>query len=310
MSSQIRRWLAAWSVILAVASNAGAQRPLRFDREAKPWTPEEFIAKLDQIVHIDNQYDGTLESIARLLADQMGVTVLHDEKAFKDADPPLDNVQTTKVHLPIMHHVRVETVFRQLLDPLGGTLLIRGDHFLISTVKEAMRRSELGPLPTRFADDDDEAVVPLWTRGHNGLIVHCTFDGQPLRGVVTALAARYPEYRIELSNQVGVRDRARITGTLINLPLSDVCREIAEAAGLQTVDTANGTLITTPVHAADLRQREEARQRQALLARYAIASAPPSLYQSTQPLSRRNAVNWNDYAQQIRNRQTAPANGE
>jgi len=311
MSSQMGRWLAAWSVTFAVVSGVGAQqRPVRLDLEARPWTPAEFVAKLAQVAHIDKPYDGPLESIVQSLADQLGVTILYDDVAFKNADPPLDNVQTTTVRLPVMNNVRVETIFRKLLDPLGGTVLIRGDHLHLSSKKEAYRQSGHGPVLSVNDEDCDETVVESWPPFRESPIVHCHFQHQSLRETVAELARRYPEFPIQLSPRVGVRDRTPISGTLVNLPLGDVCQQIARAAGLDAVDNANGMIITTSQHAAQLHRQQEERQRQILLARIreSLPAQPFNQFQNSP--KRPKAIDWNDYSRRIRNRQSVPADGE
>ena len=309
MSTQISLGAVVFALVFVPTSGSLGQS-IRIEGQARPYTPEDFVAKLSQIVHVEKQFEGPLENVVRPLADLLSVTILYDDIAFKNADPPLDNVQTGTARLPVMKNVRVETIFRTLLDPLGGTLLIRGDHLYITTIKVAIQQSESGSLRPRFLEDDDEPFVPLCMSWHSPLIVHCTFDHKSLRDVVSTLAARYPEYRIELSTRVGLRDRTPINGTLINLPVNDVCQRIAEAAGLEAVDTPNGALITTHVHAADVRQQEEVRYRQLLQARYATFAPQRSLFQASQPNSRPKAVDWDDYSRRIRNRQTPPANGE
>src|SRR5260370_19826820 len=115
MSSQMGRWLAAWSVTFAVVSGVGAQqRPVRLDLEARPWTPAEFVAKLAQVAHIDKPYDGPLESIVQSLADQLGVTDLYIDININHAHPLLHKIQNTSVPFTVLNNFPVSTRFHKL----------------------------------------------------------------------------------------------------------------------------------------------------------------------------------------------------
>ena len=203
MKSATWQSLAATTVMLVAASWVNAQS-IRSELQLRSTTNEELVEKLKLVVRFDQPFEGELREIVTLLSSRLDVTILYDSVAFRNGDPPLDNVDSTKVLLPILRNVRLETVFRKLLDPLDGQILLRGDHLEISTKKEAAKQSGHRPIAVDSEDDDASIATAIWPEFRSFPIAHLTARNRPLSEIVAELAERYPNDQVFFSSQAGL----------------------------------------------------------------------------------------------------------
>src|SRR5262245_23845954 len=107
-----------------------------------PQTPERTKAlskALSKVVDIERPINASLKDVLEFLSDRFDLTIIVDPVAFKNSDPPLENVEETAVKLPKLPGVTLSTVLRLILSPIGGTYLVRRDYIEITTAKEAIK---------------------------------------------------------------------------------------------------------------------------------------------------------------------------
>lgn len=115
----------------------------------------ELVAKLSKVVDIERPLESPLRDVLEFLSDRFELTIIVDPVAFKNAEPPLEDVEGTRVRLPKLPGVTLSTVLRLVLAPIGGTYLVRRDYVEITTAKEAIKEK------TVRAYEVADLVIPI-----------------------------------------------------------------------------------------------------------------------------------------------------
>ena len=217
--------------------------------------------QLSKVIDIDKPFDGDFKDILEYISDRYELTFIIDSVAFKNVDPPLDNVDTTKSKLPKLPGVTLHTVLRFLLDPIDGTYFVRRD-FIEITTRKALRE-RLGNEPTTSLEWQGSAAKTLL--------------GEPVN--LNAKEMSFADAVRELADTTGanivIDPRAKeiarkpITATLQQAPLRTALRVLADMVELKVVALDNILYVTTPENAEKF-----AKEVAANLARPELVPAP------------------------------------
>jgi hypothetical protein len=203
---------------------------------------------LTKVVDIDKPFDGDLKDILEYLSDRFELTFIIDPVAFRNSDPPLDNVDSTKMNLPKLPGVKLHTVLRLLLDPIGGTYFVHGDFIEITTYKAL--RKKLG-----------YQAVPAWDRteaSYLGDPVHLLAKEMPFADAVRELADASGA-NIVIDIRAKEQAKKPVTATLQQAPLRTAVRVLADMVELKVVALDNILYVTTPENAEKIAKEEAAK---------------------------------------------------
>src|SRR5262249_23406500 len=228
---------------------------------------EEVMQKVSRRINIDRPTELSLKEMLRVLQDQVGVNFRICDDAFKALEPPLENIEETKIHLPRMTNTRLDSFLVFALQSVNGTFLVRRDHLEITTLKEACRECG-GHWPYFDAalnwPDSTEAYADFRLP-----FVQMTFTNRPLTAVFADLMAVYNDRNVVFAPTATQRMKVAVTGRLLNVPLNQALQILAKLADLESVTCGNITLITTAEKAEpmlkDLAERRAVRRIQRLL---------------------------------------------
>lgn len=199
-----------------------------------------------------------------------------NEKAFQEEDVP--EVQKTELANPNPippKDASLDAVLRKLLSRVpaksGATYVVRHDGIIEITTGEAVRRE----FYRRSVEGLDKPLPPL---------VIAVFEEKPLAEALRTLA-RQAHGNVVLDLR-SVKDAAKapVTAELINVPLDDAVRLLADLAGLHSVSVGRVLYVTTAENARRLAAEEEAREeKQGLGGRAPIRPIDPKKEKSFTP---------------------------
>jgi hypothetical protein len=180
------------------------------------------------------------------LADLYDLTFDVNEAAFK-AEMVEDVLSKPVVERPIpkMANVSLDTVLRKILERIpaqsGVTYVIRRDTIEITT--------------------GARLVQEIWGNSYNGPflpLANATFDRRPLEDALKDLADA-ADFTVLVDAQVAEKARVPVTARLVNTPLDQAVRLLANMADLQSFLVANVLYVTTKESAATLEKQEKQR---------------------------------------------------
>ncbi|MFL5342855.1 MAG: hypothetical protein ACJ8F7_22200 [Gemmataceae bacterium] len=244
--------LAAIALTVGLAGRVAAEGP-----PTPAATSDELRKQLAKPVEIEKPFDGDMKDILEYLSDKYSITFIIDPVAFKNADPPIDNVESTKVKLPKLPEISLHAILRLLLDPIGGTYFARRDYVEITTPK--VLQEKFGYEPRRQLRPEN-ACTPLVEAVHLGERVHVVAKEQPFADAVREIA---DTTGANIVIDVRAKELAKkpITATLQQAPLRTALRVLADMVELKVVAMDNILYITTPENAEKLLKEEAARPR-------------------------------------------------
>src|SRR5262249_43405452 len=85
--------------------------------------------------------DGPLKEFLNELHSRHGVNFRINDLAFKNSDPPLEEVGDVKVKVSIAISVRLDRMLMQVLEPIQGVYMVRQGYLEITTFKDAMKEA-------------------------------------------------------------------------------------------------------------------------------------------------------------------------
>jgi hypothetical protein len=194
-------------------------------------------------VSIEKELAGAqLRDVLEMLSDRYDLTFIVDVKEFERSGGNA-NVEDMNVRLPKMPGVSLQTVLRQLLAQLPGegTILVRHDHLLVTTVDRYVMEV--------YGKQLDRLPQPL---------VHIILR-QRLLGTALADIAQQSGRDIVLDPRVRDPDQLLVTATLLNTPTDTAVRVLAEMTNLKAVQLNNLFFVTTRDFAAELQAEEDKR---------------------------------------------------
>ncbi|HLW68707.1 MAG TPA: hypothetical protein VKS79_25540 [Gemmataceae bacterium] len=312
------RWLSALC-LLSITSCALAQEeqapPISLSQRNREWTVEEVMQKLSVRINVDYKTEIPIRDLLNQLQDHCGVSFRIYEDAFKALEPPLENVEETKIRLPRMMNTRLDSLLTFALQSVNGTVLVRRDHLEITTLKEACRECG-GPWPG-FDVDLDWPDSPEAYADFRLPFVQMAFTNRPLTSVFADLIAVYNDRNVVFAPQATQRMKVAVTGRLTNIPLNQALQILAKLGDLEAVTCGNITLITTAEKAEpmlkDLAERRAVSRIQRLLEQNDIyaskdqirgAFLQPSGSASSNARGRAR-VSWDDYARNVLEKRSA-----
>ncbi|HEV3143211.1 MAG TPA: hypothetical protein VGZ47_04930 [Gemmataceae bacterium] len=317
MLLSVGRWLCTL-VLISFASWASAQEvaspPISLSQRTREWTVEEVMQKLSLRINVDYKSEIPLRDLLGQLEDHCGVSFHVYEDAFKALEPPLENVDETRIRLPRMTNTRLDSLLTLALQPVNGTVLVRRDHLEITTLREACRECG-GPWPG-FDVDLDWSLDQSFFFDFRLPFVQMSFTNRPLNAVFAQLMAVYNDQNIVFAPEAMQRMKVPVTGRLLNVPLNQALEVLAKLADLEAVTCGKITLITTAEKAApmlkDLAERRAVRRIQSLLEEENIYATPeqiralflPPASNSGTTNRSRARISWDEYARNVREKQS------
>jgi hypothetical protein len=240
-----------------LAGDARADAPA--DQPADRSRPYEHLAeKLMRPASLDKEISGApLRDVLGLLSDKYDLTFIVDAKEFERSSG-VANIEDANVRLPKMPAVSLQTVLRQLLTQLPGegTILVRHDHLLVTTIDRYMMEV--------YGKQLDRLPQPL---------VHIVLK-QRLLGIALADIALQSGRDIVLDPRVRDPEKLLVTVTLLNTPTDTAVRVLAETTNLKAVQLDNVFFVTTREFAAELQKEEDKRVK--MRSRDGTGPRPPS----------------------------------
>jgi hypothetical protein len=224
-----RHGLAALALGLALAAAPAAPVPTAKDDNKAAETPAEKVKKaLDRNIanlEIENQQFALAFD---QLHEETKINFVLDRAGLAQMGIDVDNGMPVKAKL---QNVKVKTVLRNILNQYGLSYAIIGDSVLVSTDEMAIYRQ----LKQRVSLDLDR--VPM---------------DKALKGL-----ARETATNLLVDNRAQKEAQTPVTLQVDEVPLETAVRLIGEAAGLKAVRLGNVVLMTTRVHATELRSEPE-----------------------------------------------------
>jgi hypothetical protein len=272
------------------------------------------MEKLGRRINVTSNSDMPLRDILNLLHDRVGANFRIYDEAFKALEPPLENVEDTKIRLPRMVNTRLDSFLTLALESINGTFLVRRDHLEITTLKEACRECG-GPWPGFDVDldwpDSREAYLDFRLP-----FVQMAFTNRPLTAVYADLMAVYNDRNVVFAPQATQRMKVAVTGRLLNVPLNQALQILAKLGDLEAVTCGNITLITTAEKAEpmlkDLAERRAVSRIQRLLEENEIYATKDQIRAMFLPLPSpssgatrgRAKISWDNYARNLLDRRS------
>ena len=189
--------------------------------------------KLNKIAEIEKTVEAPLKDVLELIADHSHVPLLINEFAFKDLEPPLENVGETRIKLSKMENVTWGTVLRMVLAPINGVYLVKGGYVEITTRKAAFEKRALGTALKEF--------------------VNVSAKVRPLVEVLGELAED-TGVNIVIDPRTAEKAQTFVTANLQDVPLDSAIRTLANMADLKVATLDNVFLVTTAENADQIRQ--------------------------------------------------------
>lgn len=275
-------------------------------------TVDTIVQQLQRGITIERPFEAPLKDLLAVLHDRAGVNLYVNRNAFRNAEPPLEDVEGCKIKLPALKNTRVATVLNLALDQLDGTFLVRRDHVEITTIRDALALHG-EPWVESDPDDDDAEIITQPLSKWRPIFVHLTFTSRSLHDIVHDLNDANPECNILIAPAASEKAKTLLTGHLVNLPAHKALNLLADMADLKVVVVKSAHLIATRESAEPLLNRlaeEEIveRVRQQLSAKF-IFMTPRQIREAIfppkgNPTTRRpTGTRIDDYVRRIRDRQ-------
>src|SRR5262249_44010370 len=138
--------------------------------------------------------DAPLKEFLNELHSRHGVNFRINDLAFKNSDPPLEEVGDVKVKVPIARNVRLDRLLMQALEPIQGIQMVRQGYLEITTFRDEMK--EAGEINL-----DGGGVWRGYYESRGEPFVHVTLAGRSLTAILADLARQYGDQNIILAPQ-------------------------------------------------------------------------------------------------------------
>jgi hypothetical protein len=198
------------------------------------------VEKLNNPVTLETGFDANtpLHDALDFLSDRYDMTIVVDLKAFKEEG--VEELGEFRVRLPKMKGVRLGTVLGLTLDQVDASYLVRRDHIEIT--------------PTARLERD------IWAgrKGPKLPLVHALFEKRPLDDALKELSAA-TGVTVVVDERPEGKSKNPVTANLLNVPLDDAVRVLADLADLKAVQLDSVLYVTSKDNAKALQAEQEQR---------------------------------------------------
>jgi hypothetical protein len=184
-------------------------------------------AQLIKIVDIEREIEAPLKDVLESLSDRFNLKLVINVAAFKELNPPIENVGEIRTKLPKMQGVSVAAVMRIVLSPFNGTYVVRQGFIEITTLPNAQDCAKLK--------------------------VQISAKQEPLNEVLEDLAEQTGA-NIVVDLRAEEKAQTFITANLQGVSLGTAVRVLANMADLKSVALDNVLLVTTTENADEVRR--------------------------------------------------------
>jgi RNA polymerase sigma factor (sigma-70 family) len=210
-------------------------KPAPAPKPAAPLETSETNQKLwksfDQVIDIVQPIDASLKDVLEFFSDRFDLKILVDITAFALCDPPVPEVENTRVKLPKLPSVELRTTLELVLEPIGAKAIIKRGLVYIVPVGTVTATKDDGPLPSSFLDR-----------------VRLVAKERPFADAIRELADQSGA-NIVIDPRTKDQAKVLINAQLQDAPLLSAVRVLADMVELKVVTMDNVIYVTTAENA-------------------------------------------------------------